>query len=89
VKGWGFETTDHKIISRIQYLPVNDKDFLVLADEKQVYLLNRKGEKRVTPDKQFAMSGNEFIRVKDSELKSAFVSTDTSGHLFTITLMVV
>ncbi|NBC83240.1 MAG: hypothetical protein GVY19_07635 [Bacteroidetes bacterium] len=80
LKGWKFDGTDHSIITRVQHIRVKTNDYIVLADEKQTYILNRRGETRVNPEQQYALAGNPFYLSESQSINDSYlVTSDTSG----------
>jgi hypothetical protein len=49
VDGWKFGKTDSPVRNEIGYYVYNGKDYLYFADAKNIYALNRRGEKRIKP----------------------------------------
>lgn len=88
IKGWEFKGTEYHVNGEIQHFRHKTKDYIVFADERNVYILNRRGEVRVEPEKQFSKSQNNsftFSADKNDD-KSAWVCTDTSGTVYFINL---
>jgi len=80
LKGWDFPGTDHQVISKAQHVRYKRYDYIVLADEKRVYILNRRGEERVTPKEQYALSGNAFyLSGGDKISNTSLVTTGANG----------
>jgi len=81
VNGWKFGQTDSYVTAPIQHFRVNTNDYLVFADKVRVYLLNRRGEERISPNIQFSKSvQNPFIMDNENGSGEArFVTTDTAG----------
>ncbi len=80
-----FKTTEYPLTRPIQHFRVNAKDYLVFADKNRVYVLNRKGERRIRPDKQFSASPeNDFYWAAGEA--PGFATTDVEGNLMKITL---
>ena len=47
IKGWEPAKTDKPIVTRVQYFRVKGKDYVVLADQYRLYILDRRGKERV------------------------------------------
>ncbi|MFO8234467.1 MAG: DUF3352 domain-containing protein [Bacteroidales bacterium] len=82
VKGWQFQGTDTRVNQPIQHFRVGTKDYIVFADQYRVYILNRRGEIRVNPEKQFRISeNNNFVLENNTENKARLVTTNTKGQI--------
>ncbi|MCQ2975405.1 MAG: hypothetical protein MJ211_11425 [Bacteroidales bacterium] len=77
-----FETKD-KIITPVQYFRVEDKDYLIFADNLKTYILNRRGETRITPNKDFPKAPNtKFYLESPGGIENCrFVTTNSSGEI--------
>ena len=76
------ETMD-KIITPVQYLRFKDNEYLVFADNLKTYILNRKGEPKVVPTKNFpkAPKSRYYIEAADDGINHRFVTTNAAGEL--------
>nr|MDA3780852.1 hypothetical protein [Bacteroidales bacterium] len=81
IKGWKFNNTDTKLISEIKYFRVHNKDYIVFADKFRIYILNRRGEERVSLSSQFKKSKNNnfILENANSTTNSRLVTTNTQG----------
>ena len=80
INGWNFGQTDTKVNKPVQYFRVKTNDYLVFADKYRVYILNRRGEERISLKTQFAKSENNyFILEMSNSSGTRFVTTDTTG----------
>ena len=88
VDGWQFDKTMGRVKSAIQYFNYDGKDYLVFADEQNVYILNRRGQTRIELKTQFAKSLNsKFFFDKGTAPENArFVSTSKTGTVYFIYL---
>jgi len=88
VDGWQFGKTLGKVKSPVQYFNYDDKDYLVFADDKKVYILNRRGQTRIELKSQFAKAENsEFFLDKGTSPENArFVTTSRAGIIYFIYL---
>ncbi len=50
VAGWGFKHTNSIVKMPVQHFVDEDKDYIIFADYKHIYIVNRKGEIRITID---------------------------------------
>lgn len=86
VKGWKFKKTENKIVSSVNHYRVGNKDYIVLADEYKVYILDRRGEVRSSTSKYFNISSNvNFIIINEKNPDNAhLLITDTKGCIYKI-----
>ena len=47
VQGWNPRKADKSIVTKVQHFRVENKDYLVFADQYRFYILDRKGKERV------------------------------------------
>ncbi|MGM0497465.1 MAG: DUF3352 domain-containing protein [Bacteroidota bacterium] len=83
VEGWQFGKTDTKVTSPVQHFRVKTKDYIVLADQNRVYILNRRGNVRVKPENQIAKSKNNrfYLNHGDTIQDANLVTTDKNGKV--------
>jgi hypothetical protein len=80
VSGWLNFKTETVVSSRIGYVSIQGKDYIVIFDQNRPYLLNRRGEERLKPQSFFAKAKNsEFYLVGSSGKGSYLLTTDTLG----------
>ncbi|RPH32378.1 MAG: DUF3352 domain-containing protein [Bacteroidales bacterium] len=81
IKGWKFGKTEKKVSKKLQYFRVKGKDYIVFADKNRPYIVNRKGEGRVSFPRFFSKSLNsQFILDESSNVKlDRLVTTDSIG----------
>jgi hypothetical protein len=84
IEGWQFGKTDTKVTNPVQHFRVKTKDYIVFADQYRIYILNRRGEVRVRPEKQFARSANNpfFLNQGGANQKARIVTTNKSGTVY-------
>lgn len=84
ISGWEFDKADAPVTTAIQHYRFDGKDYIVFGDTLRMYILNRKGETRIKPEKLIGKSSkNEFyFDVK----KSRWVSTTPSGTVFSVNI---
>lgn len=83
VKGWKFKGTEGLVTSEVQHHRIGTKDYIVIADPMRVYILNRKGDTRVTPSRQFAKSANNALIFDRQSSKGArLITTDVEGTVW-------
>ena len=81
VDGWQFEKTVGTVNLPLQYFNYDGKDYLVFADNKKVYILNRRGQTRIELKSQFIKSKkSKFYFDKGTSPENArFVTTNNTG----------
>jgi hypothetical protein len=80
ISGWKFGKTAEVVNNPIYHYRVNNKDYIVFADETKVYIQNRRGETRVNVSASFKPSGNDLIFNNNGIPK--IVVTDTKGLVY-------
>ncbi|HPT22282.1 MAG TPA: WD40 repeat domain-containing protein [Bacteroidales bacterium] len=63
VKGWVPFVTSEKVTAPVKYFRTGGKDYLVAYDSKNVYILDRRGGKRVSPRQPVPPSANTCMRL--------------------------
>lgn len=63
VKGWNQFKTTGRVASELEFFRVSGKDYLVVNDDNNMYILNRRGEVRVGMKEQVARSLNSSLRL--------------------------
>lgn len=80
VTGFEFSGADYQITKPVQYFQNSGKDYLVVADQKRTYILDRKGNERLKIKKQFVPSEkNEYTLLKKPNAR--LVTTDNKGNI--------
>jgi WD40 repeat protein len=75
VKGWTPFVTPEKVTGPIRYFRTEGKDYIVAVDSKSIYILDRRGNKRISINKPVTASQNSCFRLtKNSRL--AFAGND-------------
>ncbi len=82
VDGWGFGQSEHPVQTDIYHYRVNNKDYVVFADKYRVYILDRQGRTRVSPERNLPVGNNTVIALDGSRL----VLADTTGTVHFISL---
>jgi hypothetical protein len=88
VNGWNFGQTKGTVTLPAQHFVDEGKDYIVFADETQTYIVNRRGETRVTPKSPFEKcETTPYFFEKGQESKdSRFVTTGKNGDVYFIFL---
>ncbi len=80
--GWEFDRSDTEVTTPVELFTLGDKDFIAFADEFSLYVLNRRGQVRVTPKEKIEKAPNSAILfdISSGKDKVRFVTTDISGR---------
>jgi hypothetical protein len=83
LKDWHFEKSDAPITQAIQSFKIRKDDYLVCSDKYSTYILNKKGEKKITANQKFDLSKNArfYLDRVDEDKAQAFLITDKNGQI--------
>lgn len=83
VEGWSMFRTDHPVRQKVAYFRSEGKDYIVVSDDMNDYILNRKGEIRVPVQNIFPHSVNNPVCFEDYTASNAprLIATDTEGRI--------
>ncbi len=83
VKGWNFGKTEGRVEHPLRHFRIGNKDYLVFADHFTCYILNRRGETRVSVKKHFPVSKNArfILESNTTGIKPRLAVTDSSGRV--------
>ena len=84
VSGWEFNKADAPVTSAIQHYRFGGKDYLVFGDTLRMYILNRRGETRIKPEKLVGKSSKN--RIYFDAKKARWVSTTPKGNIYSINI---
>ncbi len=86
VTGFKFKNTDNQIISQVQYVRNNNKDYILVTDSERIYILDRRGNSRVKPKVRFRPSKNNIFEYQqgNSQRPGRLVRTDVNGTVYYI-----
>jgi hypothetical protein len=88
VSGWGFRQSEHPVRTDICHYRAENKDYIVFADKYRIYILDRQGRTRITPESQFPVGENTVIALDQSVPKQArLILTDTTGTVHFVSLV--
>ena len=81
VSGWSFGHTETTIDSYIHHFRIGNKDYIVVADDNRIYLLDRKGDSQVKMMENIAVSENNdiILDIRSADAAPRIVTTDKSG----------
>lgn len=88
VQGWKIPSCQSKIISNIYHFSNNGKDYIVFATKNKIFILNRRGEKRIDVKNNFNFGQNVsiYFQAKTAENNPCFVTSDALGNVIKIDL---
>lgn len=79
---WNPVVTKDQIITPVQYLKFKDNEYLVFADNLKTYILNRRGEPKIVPTKNFPKAPNSKYYIESiDEYNIRFVTTNAAGEI--------
>ncbi len=83
VRGWGFGKTEGRVNMTLNHFRVGSRDYIVFADHFTTYILNRRGEVRVRPEKHFpvAAHNNIILESNTTGIKPRLALTDSLGRV--------
>ena len=84
VDGWSFKQSEHPVQTDIYHFRTGGKDYIVFADKYRVYILDRQGRTRVSPEQNLPVGRQTAIAV--DEPRSRLLLTDTVGTVHFISL---
>jgi hypothetical protein len=86
VNGWSFGQSESEVNQPVNHFRVGDKDFLVLGDRFRTYILDRKGNTRISTDTFFPRSvrNNYCLHMPHDGSGAGIVTTDTTGKVYFI-----
>lgn len=86
ISGWNFRGTEHPVTREIKYFRVDGRDYIVFADLHRVYILDRRGNTRVSPQQLFPVSprNNIVMEARSPGSGARLVITDVQGNVWYI-----
>lgn len=87
ITGWSMPQTEGNVTTPVQHFNNQGRDYLAFSDEYRNYILDRRGDSRLTPSLNFLRNPNSpfFLQGRNSD-QPALVTTTTSGELAKIAL---
>jgi len=76
---WKFEGTQGLVTKPIQHFDINGKDYIVITDPQNTYMLDRQGKARDFQAESFNRSGNPAYFVDEGNPR--LISTDQAGRI--------
>ncbi len=83
ISGWKGAKTEGVVRLPIQHFRSKGKDYIVFSDEKRNYILNRRGEERVSISPGFIRNSRSVFYM---DRNSSLITTDTEGNLRKVNL---
>ena len=84
VEGWSFKQSEHPLQTDIYHFRTGNKDYIVFADKYRVYILDRQGRTRVSPEYNLPVGRQTMIAL--DQQRSRLTLTDTLGTVHFISL---
>jgi len=84
VDGWSFQQSEHQLQTDIYHFRTGNKDYIVFADKYRVYILDRQGRTRVSPEYNLPVGRQTMIAL--DQQRSRLALTDTAGTVHFISL---
>lgn len=86
VKGWSFKGTESKVTSEIQHFRIENRDYIVFADQLKIYILDRRGNERVKLNRVIPKSkqNNLCLDYPQGGSNPRMAITDTAGVVYFI-----
>jgi hypothetical protein len=87
ISGWNIPLTEGVVTQPVQFFRTSGKDYIVFSDHYRNYIMDRRGNIRVTPGKNFLRNPDSpfYLENPDSD-KSAIVTTTSDGSIAKIIL---
>lgn len=86
--GWEFAGSDTEVTTPVEHFTQGDKDYIVFADKYSLYILNRRGQPRISPKERIEKAPHSAILfdISSGKDKARFVTTDVSGRVVSLYL---
>lgn len=81
---WQFTGSKESLLSPVQYLKQQNKDFLVTYNEDKCYFLNRQGKERIHADNQLKKAQNGLFYADAVGSNHRFIATSPNGEMLYI-----
>ena len=82
--GWEFGESEAYITKEIQHFRIGETDYILAADKNRIYILNRRGEEKITLKKAIQKSINNPFYLVYKDKIPYFTSTNPNGNIFMI-----
>ncbi|HLW07500.1 MAG TPA: hypothetical protein VKY45_08040 [Marinilabiliaceae bacterium] len=85
--GWSFPKSEGFVKQPVQHFTTQGRDYLVFADSYRCYIVDRRGETRVTPNQQFSSNPNSLFYLENQQAENpALLTTTVQGALVRLAL---
>ena len=84
VDGWTFRQADYPVHTDLYHFRTGNRDYVVFADNSRVYILDRQGRTRATPEYNLPVARHTTIAL--DRQRSRILLTDTLGTIHFISL---
>jgi hypothetical protein len=85
ISGWQFQGSDYPVQEPVEHFRIGDMDYIVFGDKFGTYILDRRGNTRVSANNIFAKSNNTYyLDERGTPENSRLVTTDTAGNVVSI-----
>lgn len=86
ITGWRFRGTEDIVTQPLQYFRIDDTDYIIAHDSKRLYILDRRGREKLKTSERLIVSKNNelYLDMNIREGKPRWISTDTTGNVFSI-----
>ena len=81
VNGWSFPITESIVKTNIQHIRAGAKDYIVFSDQYKLYILNRRGNIRVSVEESIEKPKNQNILFVNRSDGGGFVTTQADGTI--------
>ena len=85
VDGWSFRQSEHPVQTDLYHFRTGNRDYIVFADKYRVYILDRQGRTRVSPEYNLPVGLKTTIAL--DQQRSCLLLTDTLGMVHHISLV--
>jgi hypothetical protein len=84
VSGWTFTKSESEVNQPVSHFRIGSKDFIVFGDSYKTYILDRKGNARISTDTFFprSVNNNYLLNISRDGSDPALVTTDTTGKIY-------
>ncbi|MDR2928876.1 MAG: hypothetical protein LBV41_11875 [Cytophagaceae bacterium] len=84
--GWQIPQTEGAVTSPVQFFTIKGKDYVVFGDRFKNYILDRRGQTRIQPNRSFIRNSNSLFFVEEAGNASYLATTTPAGELARINI---
>ena len=85
VDGWSFNQSEHPVQTDIYHFRTDNKDYIVFADKYRVYILDRQGRTRISPERNLPVGRQTTIAIDPQRSRLALADTVGTVHFISLT----